>query len=172
MSAHCAARRAGAVLLLAVLLAGCGGSSDGKTTADSDPAAGAVDGARAYMSAVLARDWERACAMMAAARQDLCRTIHATPETPEPGGPVIGPVTLDRPATRAPGLRLHPEGWAVMLSHTVAWSGRPVSTTRIALRMVAEAGQWRVDQREDVFDSDLVHAPDPAVAALSRRSAQ
>ncbi|MFD6879710.1 MULTISPECIES: hypothetical protein [unclassified Streptomyces] len=169
---HTHAYRAGAALLLMLCAAGCAGRGDDKAATAADPAAPAVERARAYMTAVLARDWTTACAMMTADRRAFCHSIHATTEPPEPGGPVIGAVTLDRAPTRAPALTAHPEGWAVMVSHTVTWPERSTTTSRTALRMVETGRTWEVEQREDVFDSDLVHAPDPAVAALSRRGSR
>ncbi|MEV7420679.1 hypothetical protein [Streptomyces sp. NPDC089919] len=167
-------RRAGAagLVLLAVLAAGCTdddrGGAGGAGGAGADPAAAAAERARAYMQAAVADDWKTACDLMAAPRRAACRGRHPVPESPEPAGPTLGPVLLDRPPTRVPATAAHPAGWAVIVSHTVTWPGEETRTTRTALRMTDEGGKWWVEQRSDVSDAELTRAADPAAAALSR----
>ncbi|MEU8779919.1 hypothetical protein [Streptomyces sp. NPDC048606] len=172
MTARRTARGLAAAMLLVFVAAGCGGSGDDKTTAASDPAAGAVDVARAYMTAAVGRDWERVCELTTIARRSDCHSTNPKSKTTRESGAQVGPVLLDRPPTRVHALTAHPEGWAVMVSHTVTWPGKSTTTARTALRVVPDGAGWAVDQREDVFDSDLTHAADPAVAALSRRGSR
>nr|WSX47573.1 hypothetical protein OG409_00405 [Streptomyces sp. NBC_00974]WSX54283.1 hypothetical protein OG409_38505 [Streptomyces sp. NBC_00974] len=159
-----------ALVLLAVLAAGCSTATTGKNgeTAAADPSAAAADRARSYMRAVVADDWTTACSLMSGEQRPGCYERHPVPETPEPDGPALGPVLLDRPPTRVPGTAAHPDGWGVIVSYTVAWPGKTTRTERIALRMTDAAGEWWVDQREDVADSDLTAPEDPALSALSR----
>ncbi|MEW2374245.1 hypothetical protein AB0940_33560 [Streptomyces sp. NPDC006656] len=164
-------RAAVALAVLAALAAGCSGTTSGKNgtpSAAADPSAPAADRARAYMRAVVANDWVNACDLMAAARRAACHDRHPTPEPPDPSGPAIGPVLLDRPPTRVPATSEHPAGWGVITTHTVTWPGKPARTSFTALRMTEAGGTWWVEQREDVADSDLTHSGDPAASALSR----
>ncbi|GAA3015272.1 hypothetical protein [Streptomyces fulvorobeus] len=161
-------RMSAAVLLAVALAAGC--TTTTTSGQDKQPAASAAaaDRARAYMRAVLASDWTTACSLMATARRGDCHDRHPTPQPPDPAGPDIGPVLLDRPPTRVPATSAHPAGWGVMVTHTVTWPGKPARASFTALRMTDAAGAWWVEQREDVADSDLTHAADPILSALSR----
>ncbi|MFD8633744.1 hypothetical protein [Streptomyces sp. NPDC059533] len=164
--------RTGAVglVLLAALAAGCSGAGDTKNGAPAaDPAAGAVEGARTYMSAVVADDWVTACGLTVAVERGQCRSFHPTPEPSDPSGPAIGPVLIDRPAVQVPATSRYPAGWGVMTTHTVTWPGKPARTSFVALRMTRESGGWWVAQSEDVADSDLTAPVDAVLAALSRR---
>ncbi|WP_327267197.1 hypothetical protein OG444_40470 (plasmid) [Streptomyces sp. NBC_01232] len=157
--------------LLAALAAGCSGTTSEKNSAPppaADPSAVAADRARTYMGAVVADDWTTACDLMTAARRTACHDRHPTPEPPDPSGPAIGPVLLDRPPTRVPATSDHPAGWGVITTHTVTWPGKPARTSFTALRMTEAGGTWWVEQREDVADTDLTHSADPAASALSR----
>ncbi|MCX5207692.1 hypothetical protein OG897_40635 [Streptomyces sp. NBC_00237] len=99
------------------------------------------------------------------------RTVYSSPRptpTRPDTRPRTGPVRPDpgRPTVPVPGTSRHASGWAVLLTHTSQWPGRPQRTVRTALRLVPEVGQWRVDQRADVSDTDLT-VPFPAAAALA-----
>ncbi|MFE2879226.1 hypothetical protein ACFXG6_32780 [Streptomyces roseus] len=159
------------LVLLAALAAGCSGTTSEKNTEPTpaaDPSAAAADRARTYMEAVIADDWTTACDLMAAARAAACHGRHPTPEPPDPSGPAIGPVLLDRPPTRVPATSDHPAGWGVITTHTVTWPGKPARASYTALRMTEAGGTWWVEQREDVADSDLTYSGDPAASALGR----
>ncbi|MEV7512671.1 hypothetical protein AB0O57_32405 [Streptomyces sp. NPDC091201] len=159
--------------LLAALAAGCSGTTSEKNTdptQTTEPATVAADRARAYMGAVVADNWTTACDLMAAPRRDACHSRHPTPEPPDPSGPAIGPVLLDRPPTHVPATSDHPAGWGVITTHTVTWPGKPARTNYTALRMTEAGGTWWVEQREDVADTDLTHSGDPAASALGREA--
>ncbi|WP_407841403.1 hypothetical protein ACE1OC_41270 [Streptomyces sp. DSM 116496] len=170
MTAHPSRPAAVTLALLAALAAGCSTTTTGKNggTTSVDPSAAAADRARSYMRAVVADDWSTACSLMSAEQRTACHERHPVAETPDPDGPALGPVLLDRPPIRVPGTSVHPDGWGVIVSYTVAWPGKRTLTERIALRMTDAAGEWWVDQREDVADSDLTAPEDPALAALAR----
>ncbi|MGW0121720.1 hypothetical protein [Streptomyces sp. NPDC003327] len=76
-----------------------------------------------------------------------------------------GPVTPAGEPIQVPATADHPAGYGVMLTYTVTWPSE-TSTARKALRVVQESGTWRVDQREDVQDSDMAHG-DPIRDALA-----
>ncbi|MET9468013.1 hypothetical protein ABZY44_25080 [Streptomyces sp. NPDC006544] len=82
----------------------------------------------------------------AAAERTACDDRHPVPETPDPDGPAIGPVLLDRPPVQVPAICAHPAGWGVIVSHTVTWPGKPPRTSFTALRMTGDAGAWWVEQ--------------------------
>ncbi|MDA5284761.1 hypothetical protein [Streptomyces sp. Isolate_45] len=169
MSARPTRSAAVALVILAGFTAGCSGAtSDGQAAAGADPSAAAADRARAYMRAVVTNDWITACNLMSAPRRAACHDRHPTPEPPDPSGPAIGPVLLDRAPTRVPGTSSHPSGWGVITTHTITWPGKEPRTSYTAVRMTETAGTWWVEQRENVADSDLTHATDPAASALGR----
>ncbi|MFD8025786.1 hypothetical protein ACFV6G_35905 [Streptomyces lavendulae] len=159
------------LVLLAALAAGCSGTTGSEKNGQSADSSAAADRARSYMQAVVADDWHTACSRMAAARRTACHERHPAPETPEPDGPEIGPVLLDRPPVRVPATSRHPAGWGVITTHTVTWPGERTRTSYTALRMTEADGSWWVEQREDVSDSDLTRSADPAASALGRKAA-
>ncbi|MFJ6355029.1 hypothetical protein ACIQKB_36930 [Streptomyces sp. NPDC092046] len=86
---------------------------------------------------------------------------------PTPSGPetaFTGPVTVEGAPVDVPASGKHPAGIGVLFSYTVTWPTE-TSTVRTALRVVKEAGVWRVDQSEDVQDGDAAHG-DPIRDAL------
>ncbi|MFE7412717.1 hypothetical protein [Streptomyces laurentii] len=90
-----------------------------------------------------------------------------TKTTAGPERASTGPVTPSGAPVEVPAAGEHPAGWGVMLTYTVTWP-TSTSTARKALRVVQEDTEWRVEQREDVQDSDLQHG-DPVRDALSRQ---
>ncbi|MFI8829019.1 hypothetical protein [Streptomyces sp. NPDC053431] len=66
-----------------------------------------------------------------------------------------GPVKTEGTPIEVPAAGEHPAGWGVMLTYIVTWPSQ-TTTSRKALRVVQEAGMWRVDQHEDVQDGDMV----------------
>ncbi|MFF0561491.1 hypothetical protein [Streptomyces sp. NPDC004266] len=78
---------------------------------------------------------------------------------PTPSGPdraSTGPVTPEGEPIEISAYGDHPAGYGVMLSYTVTWPSE-TTTARQTLRVVQEAGEWRVDQYEDVQDNDMAH---------------
>ncbi|MGV9315209.1 hypothetical protein ACWDR0_23945 [Streptomyces sp. NPDC003691] len=99
---------------------------------------------------------------------------YADGSTPEPrsrpssSGPEFadtGAVTASEVVT-VPAAEDHPAGWGVLVSYTVTWPGKEPETSRRALRLVDERGEWKVDQAEDVHDGDTGRGS-AVVAALS-----
>ncbi|MGW3377411.1 hypothetical protein [Streptomyces hydrogenans] len=89
-----------------------------------------------------------------------------TPRTPSgPERATTGPVTVQGAAVDVAAAGDHPAGYGVLLTHTVTWPGKPASTSRTALRVVAEGDTWRIDQHEDIQDGDM-RGGDPIRAAL------
>ncbi|MFG3041857.1 hypothetical protein ACGFYZ_33650 [Streptomyces sp. NPDC048330] len=78
------------------------------------------------------------------------------PTTSGPDRASIGPVTPEGQPIEIAAYGDHPAGYGVMFSYTVTW---PSETTiaRTTVRIVQESGAWRVDQHEDVQDSDMAH---------------
>ncbi|MEV6332252.1 hypothetical protein [Streptomyces sp. NPDC051909] len=94
-------------------------------------------------------------------------TMEPFPTRPTPSGPErasTGPVKTEGAPVDVPASGKHPAGIGVLLSYTVTWPTE-TSTVRTALRVVKEAGVWRVDQSEDVQDGDAAHG-DPIRDAL------
>lgn len=87
-------------------------------------------------------------------------------KTPGPDRASTGPLTLEGEPVSVVAIGNHPAGFGVMFSYAVIWPTE-TSTARKALRVVEEGGQWLVDQREDVKDTDISHG-DPVRAALTR----
>ncbi|MFD9270933.1 hypothetical protein ACFWB1_26095 [Streptomyces goshikiensis] len=158
------------LVVLAALAAGCSSETSEKNgeAVQAAPSAVAAARARAYARAVVADDWTTACSLMSASRRAACHGRHPVPETPDPDGPALGPVLLDRPPVQVPATSAYPGGWGVIVSYTVTWPGKTTSTERIALRMTDTAGVWWVEQREDVADTDLTAPVDPVLSSLSR----
>ncbi|MEV7659897.1 hypothetical protein AB0O39_37780 [Streptomyces anulatus] len=48
----------------------------------------------------------------------------------------------------------HPAGYAVLVAYSVQWPGKAATSTRRALRLVQEGGQWRVDQLADLHPGE------------------
>ncbi|MFE1384238.1 hypothetical protein ACFW6S_35370 [Streptomyces sp. NPDC058740] len=97
-------------------------------------------------------------------------TMDPFPTKPTPSGPETastGPVTVEGVPVDVPASGQHPAGLGVLFSYTVTWPSE-TSTVRMALRVVKEAGVWRVDQSEDVQDGDAAHG-DPIRDALLGR---
>ncbi|MFE2857376.1 hypothetical protein ACFXJO_40445 [Streptomyces lavendulae] len=187
--------RSGAVLLVLVGVAGCGTGSLSSPTVSSGPPPAVSTTALSYVRALDATRPDRrdACDLMTTTRTAACR-IDLAPEpavpaesapsaelhyadgtirTPLPALPrPTAPVVVSPPAAAGPPAPVgpiadHPAGWAVLTVRTVTRPGERPITVRTAVRVVQEAGAWRVEQSRDVHDSDMAHAADPAVAALS-----
>ncbi|MDR3081862.1 MAG: hypothetical protein LBV60_13220 [Streptomyces sp.] len=94
------------------------------------------------------------------------RPLPSKTTAPGPERASTGPVTPSGAPVEVPAAGDHPAGWGVLLTYTVTWP-TSTSTARKALRVVQEDG-WRIEQREDVQDSDLQHG-DPVRDALSRQ---
>ncbi|MEU8138247.1 hypothetical protein [Streptodolium elevatio] len=77
----------------------------------------------------------------------------------------VPPVSVDAPLP-VPATGTHPAGWAVATRHTVTEPGREPYEVVMAVRVVDEAGAWRIDQYEPVDGADPRLSPHPAVAAL------
>ncbi|MGW2672366.1 hypothetical protein ACWC5F_30485 [Streptomyces sp. NPDC001272] len=86
--------------------------------------------------------------------------------SPGPDRASLGPLTQEGQPVQVPAIGNHPAGWGVMFSYAVVWPTE-TSTARVSVRVVEEGGAWRVDQREDVKDSDISHG-NPARDALTR----
>ncbi|MFF5924172.1 hypothetical protein ACFY8C_38480 [Streptomyces flavochromogenes] len=85
-------------------------------------------------------------------------TVQPRPR-PTRSGPeraMLGPVTVEGEPIEISAYGDHPAGYGVMLAYTVTWPSE-TTTSRKTLRVVQEAGSWRVDQRKDVQDSDMAH---------------
>ncbi|MFI5867760.1 hypothetical protein [Streptomyces sp. NPDC051546] len=100
---------------------------------------------------------------------------YADGSTPQPrasrttGGPDradTGPVIASAAdLVEVPAAGVHPAGWGVLVTYSVTWPGKPSTTARKALRVIAEGQDWRVDQHEDVQPGDEGHGS-PVRAAL------
>lgn len=84
--------------------------------------------------------------------------------TSGPDRATTGPVTVSD-VVSVPAVEDHPAGYGVLVTFTVTWPGE-VTTTRRALRLVAEGGAWVVDQHEDVQEGDTGHGS-PVRTALT-----
>ncbi|MGV0100855.1 hypothetical protein [Streptomyces californicus] len=78
---------------------------------------------------------------------------HRTRRTGGPGRASTGPVSATD-AQPAPASGEHPAGYAVLVTYSSQWPGKPPTTTRRALRLVQEAGAWRVDQLADLHTGE------------------
>ncbi|MFE6460547.1 hypothetical protein ACFVP0_24220 [Streptomyces cinereoruber] len=88
-----------------------------------------------------------------------------TPRTPSgPERAQTGPVTAQGAPVTVPAVGEHPAGYGVLLAYQVIWPAE-TTTARVALRVVAEGEDWRVDEFEDVEDGDMASG-DPIRSAL------
>ncbi|WP_137235526.1 hypothetical protein [Streptomyces sp. BPSDS2] len=90
---------------------------------------------------------------------------YADGSTPRPratrttGGPDradLGPVEASD-VVEVPAGTGHPAGYGVLITYTVQWPGKPLTTSARALRLITESGAWVVDQTEDV-DANEAHS--------------
>ncbi|WP_411078263.1 hypothetical protein [Streptomyces sp. cmx-10-25] len=89
------------------------------------------------------------------------------PATATAGGPdraETGPVTAQGAPVTVAATGEHPAGYGVLLAYQVIWPAK-TTTAHIALRVVAEGKEWRVEQYEDVKRSDMAGG-DPIRSAL------
>ncbi|WP_432089589.1 hypothetical protein [Streptomyces sp. bgisy095] len=89
------------------------------------------------------------------------------PATATASGPdraETGPVTAQGAPVTVAAVGEHPAGYGVLLAYQVIWPAK-TSTARVALRVVAEGEDWRVEEFEDVKDGDMASG-DPIRSAL------
>jgi hypothetical protein len=169
-----ARRPRAAAPLAALLLLGAGASACSGSGAPSAAPAGrggpppqVAALAQDYQRAVLAHDWTAVCRAetLQARRGDTVEACAARtgalPNQPDHLPAVTAEVPLPVAASGP-----HPSGWAVATRHTVTEPGRAPYPVMMAVRVVDDAGTWRIDQYEDTTTADLRLSPHPAVAAL------
>jgi hypothetical protein len=129
-----ARRRAGAVVVLAAVAAGgCGGADRPRAS----PADGVRRTVRAYLGALQARDWPRACALMTeAARRDLEDAAGAQCARALAAGAAGA-------AQELASAQREVAGADVRISRAVASVG-PIGTAQQLLRLRRVGGRWLV----------------------------
>ncbi|MEU8580539.1 hypothetical protein [Streptomyces abikoensis] len=170
----------------ALVMSGCSSSSDdGKDGGDGKdgkkPGAGASRTPEAfgqdeaamkavavkYWEAVQRRDWRQKCELSTQQGRDGKSVEDCAKEnTPGDGGRTPATVKIEGDPQAIPASGDYLAGTGLMMSTTINGSdGRHVSRT--ALRMVKEGNKWLVEQRADVYDTDMRHGA-PVRDALLR----
>ena len=125
--------RAAALLAAALALAGCGGGDAPRAT----PEDGVRAAANAYLGALAARDWQRACGLMTpAARRDLTDAAGASCPRALAAGGAEGAEELASARREIPGADVHIRGTAAAIG--------PLGTAQQPLRLQRVGGRWLV----------------------------